>query len=93
VLVEALACGSAICCSRNDASLAFVRDGENGLLFPPGDVGELLAQMRRLLQNENLIAHIRTNAKRWFEEEGQSLLPKNAFTEVCELLDHLAVPS
>lgn len=49
VLIEAAACGRAAISSDVPGCRDIVRDGMNGLLVPPGDVGALTAALRRLL--------------------------------------------
>src|SRR5262249_9952995 len=44
--LEALAQGRAVVASRIGALPALVRDGENGLLFPPGDAAALTERLR-----------------------------------------------
>jgi glycosyltransferase involved in cell wall biosynthesis len=49
VLAEANACGRPVVGSRIGGIPSFVRDGENGLLVPPGNVEALAAAIRRIL--------------------------------------------
>jgi glycosyltransferase involved in cell wall biosynthesis len=44
-LVEAFACGLPVIASRLGAMAALIRDGETGLLFHPGDAGDLAAKL------------------------------------------------
>lgn len=44
-LVEAFACGLPVIASRLGAMAALIRDGETGLLFNPGDAGDLAAKL------------------------------------------------
>jgi L-malate glycosyltransferase len=82
VLVEALACGAATCCSSNEASRSLVRAGENALLFTPGRPQELLAQIRALLGDKGLTARLRTNARQWFATEGISFGSDHVFAKL-----------
>jgi glycosyltransferase involved in cell wall biosynthesis len=50
--VEALACGTPVVASNTGGLREVVRDGENGLLIPPGDPGALAAALLRLLDPE-----------------------------------------
>ena len=46
----------------------FIRDGENGLLFPAGDVDALTARLETLLGDESLRTALGAAAARWVEE-------------------------
>lgn len=53
-LMEAMACGVAPIASLVGGSPELVREGETGLLFPPGDAEALAVQIRRLVDDEAL---------------------------------------
>ncbi|MFA5940515.1 MAG: glycosyltransferase [Sinimarinibacterium sp.] len=53
-LLQAAAAGVPIIASRAGGMPEAVRDGENGLLVPPGDIGALQAALERLLGDEGL---------------------------------------
>jgi glycosyltransferase involved in cell wall biosynthesis len=57
-LMEAMACGCAVIASRTGGNPELVRDGESGLLFEPGDVGGLAAQLQRLTEDSALRARL-----------------------------------
>jgi glycosyltransferase involved in cell wall biosynthesis len=63
VLLEALASGCAVVASRVAGIPDVVRDGENGLLVPPGDAAALAGSLCRLLGNAALRQCIGTNAQ------------------------------
>jgi glycosyltransferase involved in cell wall biosynthesis len=54
VLVEAMAAGVPVIGSSIGGTPTLIRDGENGFLFPPGDVDALEVQLRKLLGNAEL---------------------------------------
>jgi len=53
-LMEAMARGCAVVASRVGGNPELVREGETGLLFPPGDAGALAAQLQRLVEDPAL---------------------------------------
>jgi glycosyltransferase involved in cell wall biosynthesis len=53
-LMEAMACGCCAVASRVGGNPELVRDQETGLLFDPGDAGQLAAALAKLIANEPL---------------------------------------
>jgi glycosyltransferase involved in cell wall biosynthesis len=51
VILEAWAAGLPVVASNVGGVPSFVSDGENGCLFPSGDLGELLGTVRELITN------------------------------------------
>jgi len=62
VLVEALALGTPVIATRVGGVAEVVRDGENGLLVPPGDVGALRDAIVRFFSSPPLAASLRAAA-------------------------------
>ena len=58
LVVEALAVGTPVIASAVGGVPELVRDGENGLLVPAGDVEALASAIRRLLEDEALRARL-----------------------------------
>lgn len=56
VVPEAMVFGKPILCSNGAASYELIAEGENGYIFDPHDPQQLAEQMRRLLDNPDLIA-------------------------------------
>jgi glycosyltransferase involved in cell wall biosynthesis len=54
VLAEALLCGAPLVAARSGGIPDIVRDGETGLLFPPGDPAALAAALERLARDPTL---------------------------------------
>lgn len=54
VLAEANACSRPVVGSDVGGIPSFVRDGENGLLVPPGDAGALASTLEKVLHNRRL---------------------------------------
>jgi len=61
-VVEALAAGTPVLASRVGGVAEVVHDGENGLLFPPGDAPALAAAIRRYFDDEGLRERLRSAA-------------------------------
>lgn len=59
--VEAMAMGKPVVASAVAGPLDWIVDGENGLLFKPGNVEELAVQIRRLMDDEDLRSRITEN--------------------------------
>lgn len=63
-LLEAMGQGLPVVASRSGGAAELIRDGDNGLLVPPGEVGPLAAALRRLLDNEALRQRLGQAARR-----------------------------
>jgi glycosyltransferase involved in cell wall biosynthesis len=61
VIQEARAAGVPVIASRHGALAEKVRDGVDGLLFPPGDVSALRQVLQRLVAEPGLLSHLRQN--------------------------------
>jgi glycosyltransferase involved in cell wall biosynthesis len=59
---EAMAAGRPIVASNLPSSREFLRDGDNALLVAPGDVEELAAALRRVLEDRDLAERLARNA-------------------------------
>lgn len=62
-VLEAMASGKAVVSSRTGAIPELITDGQSGLLFEPGDVGDLKEQLLKLLSDEKLLKRISAAAK------------------------------
>ena len=54
VVLEAMACGCVVVSSNNQGSLEILREGENGLIVPHGDIEGFIAASDRVMSDENL---------------------------------------
>ncbi|HDN80401.1 MAG TPA: glycosyltransferase [Chloroflexi bacterium] len=61
IVHEAFAMGVPVIASAHGALEEAVKDGVNGLLVPPGDVGALSRAMRRLVEQPELLEKLREN--------------------------------
>ena len=71
-LVEAMAANVAVVASDIGAVRELVEDEVSGLLFSPGDTGQLTAQLRRLCLDAGLASRLATNGRRRIIDEGLS---------------------
>ena len=62
-LIEANACGVPIIASRTGGMTELIEPGRNGLLFTPGDAGELARAMRNILENDDLRTRMGRNGR------------------------------
>lgn len=63
VIREAFAAGVPVIVSRQGALTEMVQDGVDGLLFSPGDADDLARQMRRLLDDPELLPRLRQGVR------------------------------
>ena len=68
-ILEALACGTPVIASNLGSIPEFVRHGYNGLLFRPGDAGDLARQVRWAFDHPDELCAMRANARREFGEK------------------------
>ncbi len=69
VLVEAFAHGLPVLASRLGSMAEIIKDGENGLLFVPGDAGDLARKAKWLLENPQQAQKLGENARHTFLEK------------------------
>lgn len=68
-ILEAMAMGRAVITTDAPGCRETVRDGDNGFLVAPRDVGSLVRAMRRLLEDPALIARMGLRSRRIAEEK------------------------
>jgi glycosyltransferase involved in cell wall biosynthesis len=68
-LMEAMGCGCCPLASDTGGNPELVRHGETGLLFPPGDVKALAAQLARVLDEPGYRRHLAAQAERRMHEQ------------------------
>jgi glycosyltransferase involved in cell wall biosynthesis len=69
VLVEALACGLGVVTTSAGGILELVRDEQNGLVAPPGDVAMIAHQLTRLLDDTALRRRLGNEGRRTVESD------------------------
>jgi mannosyltransferase len=62
-LIEAMAAGTAVVASRAGAAETIIRDGEDGVLVPPGDAAALVAALEPLMREPDRAAALGRNAR------------------------------
>jgi len=67
-LLEAMSCGTASIATSVGECKKIIKNGENGLLIPPGDPKIMAENLKILIENKNLRAH--------FEEKGKISIEK-----------------
>jgi len=67
VIIEAFAKGTPVIASRLGAMADLIQDGRTGLLFEPGNVGDLVRQVQRLLGDPTLLSEMRVAARSEYE--------------------------
>ncbi|RMF39703.1 MAG: glycosyltransferase, partial [Anaerolineae bacterium] len=60
-ILEAFACGTPVLASDLGGMVELVREGENGLRFPPGDSAALAELLSRMVEDRSLLARLRPN--------------------------------
>lgn len=70
VAMEAMACGVPAVGARAGGIPDVIRDGENGLMFTPGDLGDLTEKLRSLLFDEELRHRLGRQARADMERFG-----------------------
>ena len=67
-LLEAMACGCAVVGSRVGGTPELISHGHTGLLFDPGDIDDLAAQLRALIEDEPMRRAFAAEAVRFSHE-------------------------
>lgn len=68
-LLEAMGCGIPVLMSAIPGNLEWVRDGENGLIFPVGDVCGLAEKMLYCCRNRDKLMQYASSARKLIEEK------------------------
>ncbi|MFP5273333.1 glycosyltransferase family 4 protein [Coleofasciculus sp.] len=76
VLLEAMAFGKAILCSKWAGSSELVVEGENGYIFDPYHPAELAEQMRRFIDNSDLIVSMGQKSQQFITQHNPEAAAK-----------------
>jgi glycosyltransferase involved in cell wall biosynthesis len=91
-VLEAMAAGRPVVASRLPETAELMRDGEMGLLVPPGDKAALARQTRRLLDDAALRRRLGEAARRWAAEHWSAAAMVRRFAEIYEAARGRAAP-
>jgi len=69
VLLEAMAVGTPVVCTQTQGALEIVKNGEDGLVVPPGDDDALADAIVRVLSDRRLAGHLGTNGQKTVREK------------------------
>lgn len=86
-IVEAMALGKAVVGPRDGGPLEIVRDGEDGLLVPPGDSVSLAGALRRLLEDPSERARLGREARRRARAFSPARLAEATATVLRQVVD------
>lgn len=87
VQVEAMACGKPVVACNLRSGVPWVcRDGETGLIVPPGDAGELAGAMLRLLHSPDLARRLGSGGRRRALEEFEASVMVRRYRELFSRL-------
>ncbi len=89
-LMEAMACGLPCLISDIPANKEWVREGENGWLFPDGDAGALAEKILHATENRDTLDEIGANARHVAEARADWLKNFQKLLEAYELTAKLA---
>jgi glycosyltransferase involved in cell wall biosynthesis len=82
VIAEAFAKGTPVIASRMGAMAELIDEGRTGLLFAPGDPGDLARAIRQLLADSSALARMRSSARAEFERRFTAELNHEALMTV-----------
>jgi glycosyltransferase involved in cell wall biosynthesis len=90
VLVEAMAAGRPIVASRTGGIVDLVKDGQNGLLVPPGDEAALADAIIQLLENPQLADKMGKNGKNYCKKYSDQAMVAKLINLYGSLLEGIA---
>jgi glycosyltransferase involved in cell wall biosynthesis len=85
VVVEAFACGVPVIASRLGAIAELVEEGRSGLLFRPGDPGDLAEKVSWAIRHSDTMLRMGENARKAYEEKYTA---KANYKMLMEIYDH-----
>jgi len=89
-IIESFACGTPVIASRIGAVTELVKEEKNGLLFEPGNIGDLRKKILYLIENPTLIIPMRHYARKITEEKYSSEV---GYKNLMQIYNRLLLPS
>ena len=86
VVTEAMASGLSVVAPRRGGVQDTVRPGETGLLFNPGDVDDLVEKGLRLVENDDLRAHLAAGALKEARSRSWTAVFDQLFADYAEVV-------
>jgi glycosyltransferase involved in cell wall biosynthesis len=87
-LLEAMACGCGVVGSRVGGTPELIGNDERGLLFQPGDAGDLAEKLTRLIENESLRRAFGASAAEFVRRKLSIEIAARRTAEIYELVLH-----
>jgi glycosyltransferase involved in cell wall biosynthesis len=85
-ILEAMACGCGVVGSRVGGTPELIGNDERGLLFQPGDAGDLAAKLTTLIENESLRRELGTHASEFARRKLSIEIAAERMAEIYELM-------
>jgi len=86
VMIEAMGCGCAVVASALGPILEVIDHERTGLLFKPGDVGDLATQIQRLLEEPGLARSVTRSGNEKIRERFDWTIVAQRY---CDLVEHI----
>ena len=87
-ILEAMACGCSLVASRVGGTPELLGNDERGLLFQPGDAGDLAAKLTAFIANEQLRREFGTRAAEFARRKLSIEIAAGRMAEIYEILLH-----
>lgn len=85
-ILEAMACGCGVVGSRVGGTPELIGNDERGLLFQPGDAGDLAAKLTTLIENESLRRELGVRAAEFARRKLSIEIAAERMAEIYELM-------
>jgi glycosyltransferase involved in cell wall biosynthesis len=89
-ILEAMAMGKAVICTRTRGQLDVIVDGSTGVYIAPGDAGALRSAIEQLLADDDLAARLGHAARAWAVAEADIVTYADRMSGVVEAVARTA---